>query len=588
MPSLRLPNRPARPGVRRTVVLIFALLLGQIAGLVTGAEPTRAAALRIMPLGDSITHGLEAKHWCCGVPGAYRIDLDARLRAAGFAFDFVGSQSNGPQIDKNHEGRPGYRIDEIHNGRPGVNTGINQWLPARVPDVVLLMIGTNDILQNRDVPNAPTRLSALVDRIMELRPTAQVYVSSIPPLVGPKAGLNSKVVSYNSSVEQIIANKAAAGKPVRFVDAYPAFTASDLGADGIHPTRAGHDKVARVWGDALLGAAPPPTDTTAPLVTGRSPVPNATGVSTTTAVTATFNEPLAQGTVTGATFTLASGAVAATVSYDGPSRTATLTPSAALAPGVSYTATLKGGSGGISDLAGNRLAQDVVWTFTTASSPPPPPPGDGWVHAGTGALASSTVATAGVPYPAGVANGDLLVLGCQGRNNSMDWFADGFQAMQAPTGPSGLRLELLYRWAAGTESGNVSVSNAVPTNGWSCSITALRGGPGSGDPLAIAPTTQIGSNRVMTAPGLASVPSGTLVTRWYASSDDNNHGGQSEGTLGFGGLAYQTLTGVHHASSMSYALTTATGTRGAATMLQNANSADPFIGVSVALRPSAP
>lgn len=581
---MRTPGRSLHPAFRSMLLLLLTMAV-QAAVLVTGPESAAGATLRIMPLGDSITHGLPPTHACgCGVPGAYRINLDARLRAAGLPFDFVGSQSNGPQIDKNHEGRPGYRIDEIHNGRPGMNTGINGWLVNRPADAVLLLIGTNDVLQNRDLPNAPSRLSALVDRIMALRPDATVYVASIPPLVGPKAALNSKVISYNSAVRQIVLDKAAAGRPVRFVDVYPALGAGDLAADGIHPTRAGHDKIAKVWGDALLAAAPSPTDTTAPIVTGMVPVPTATGVASSATVTATFNEALDPNTVNETTFSLRTdaGPVTSAVSYNASTRTATLRPSSALSASTAYTATLEGGLGGISDLAGNELTADATWTFTTAA--PSPLPGDGWTNVGTGALVATTSASLAVSYPAGVAAGDLLLLGCQGRNNAMDWSAAGFSTLQAPVGPAGLRFELLSSWAAGTESGSVTIANASPTNGWSCSITAMRGGPGSGDEPALSVVAQIGSNRLMTAPGMASIPAGALVMRWFASSDDNAHGGQSEGTLAFGGISYGTETGVDHASSMSYLVQDTAGARGAATMTQNANFADPFVGVSVALQ----
>jgi hypothetical protein len=44
-----------------------------------------AEAVRVMPLGDSITDGFN-------VPGGYRVDLWQKLVAGGRTVDFVGSQ----------------------------------------------------------------------------------------------------------------------------------------------------------------------------------------------------------------------------------------------------------------------------------------------------------------------------------------------------------------------------------------------------------------------------------------------------------------------------------------------------------------
>ena len=116
-------------------------------------------------------------------------------------------------------------------------------------------------------------------------------------------------------------------------------------------------------------------DTTPPTVSSTVPADNATDVATNSAVTATFNETLDPTTVTTTTATLTgpgSTAVAATVTYDSASRLVRIQPSSTLTPNTNYTARLKGGTTDprIKDVAGNALAADKVWTFTTA--PPGP------------------------------------------------------------------------------------------------------------------------------------------------------------------------------------------------------------------------
>jgi dipeptidyl aminopeptidase/acylaminoacyl peptidase len=104
-----------------------------------------------------------------------------------------------------------------------------------------------------------------------------------------------------------------------------------------------------------------------PVVTARTPAPNATGVAVGSNVTATFSETVQA--VSGTTFTLrnaASGAaVTATVTYDAATQRATLDPGASLAAGTTYRATLTGGATAIRDAAGNPLTT-ISWTFKTA------------------------------------------------------------------------------------------------------------------------------------------------------------------------------------------------------------------------------
>jgi hypothetical protein len=119
-------------------------------------------------------------------------------------------------------------------------------------------------------------------------------------------------------------------------------------------------------------------DTTAPTVTSVSPANGATNVAKTTTVTATFSEAVNTTTVKSTTFTLVQqggGSVAGTVTCTTPSpsacTTATFTPSAQLVSG-SFTATIVGGSAGVKDPAGNPVATNFTWSFSTAGLPTVP------------------------------------------------------------------------------------------------------------------------------------------------------------------------------------------------------------------------
>ena len=86
-------------------------------------------------------------------------------------------------------------------------------------------------------------------------------------------------------------------------------------------------------------------------------------------VSVIFSEAMNASTINTNTITLRDSLgnpVAATVSYNPSTFTAVLTPVSPLALSTTYTATVKGTAGGVTDAAGNPLASDLAWSFTTA------------------------------------------------------------------------------------------------------------------------------------------------------------------------------------------------------------------------------
>ena len=123
-------------------------------------------------------------------------------------------------------------------------------------------------------------------------------------------------------------------------------------------------------------------DTTRPGVTLTVPATTTpgptTGVPVNSAITATFTEAMAAGTISDTSFTVTCAAPcvspAGAVSYQVGSNTAVFTPTAALTVGATYTATVTSTA---TDLAGNALAgnqaalpaaSNYVWTFTTSAA----------------------------------------------------------------------------------------------------------------------------------------------------------------------------------------------------------------------------
>jgi lysophospholipase L1-like esterase len=224
--------------------------------------------IRILPMGDSLTWGL-------GVAGGYRELLEKRLTESGVTFSFVGkvnSTEKGPTTlqDKHCEGYPGFVINQGQPRGSGVGKGAGcgygglfdilvsrKSLEAPVEaDVVLLLIGTNDVAFNAPDTNgsAVDRLKGLLQYILDKQPKAQIFLATLPPIHAKASRKTEGVKAYNAALLDP-ANGFTALPRVTLVDLSAAFLKPDGTVNGdyyppndaIHPNKAGYDAMAEVW-----------------------------------------------------------------------------------------------------------------------------------------------------------------------------------------------------------------------------------------------------------------------------------------------------------------------------------------------------
>jgi lysophospholipase L1-like esterase len=218
--------------------------------------------LRVMTMGDSITYGYSNTQ-AEEQTGGYRQQLWKRLTRAGAGVEFVGRQTNGPNYigTHNHEGWSGSviqnHLDNLHHQM------------ANRPDIVALMIGTNDInayWQNNQamLETAPDRLNTLIGRIFEGfrangTENGKLYVALLtkrtPSASGSVTGtIMDRVDAYNEAVKSIVEARKQAGENIELVDMYAPLNAAQPDMyDGLHPTLAGYAQMGDVWFDALKG-----------------------------------------------------------------------------------------------------------------------------------------------------------------------------------------------------------------------------------------------------------------------------------------------------------------------------------------------
>src|ERR1019366_9450714 len=117
----------------------------------------------------------------------------------------------------------------------------------------------------------------------------------------------------------------------------------------------------------VAGCGREQTTVVTPAVTATVPLNGTVGVLVAQAITATFNEAMNATTINTSTFTVTGpggASVTGAVTYSGT--TATFTPAAPLAGSTLYTATITTGT---TDVLGDPLPSNFVWTFTTGPIP---------------------------------------------------------------------------------------------------------------------------------------------------------------------------------------------------------------------------
>ncbi|MDQ2840258.1 MAG: Ig-like domain-containing protein [Acidobacteriota bacterium] len=288
-----------------------------------------------------------------------------------------------------------------------------------------------------------------------------------------------------------------------------------------------------------------------PEIVSTLPVNAATNVPLTQAVSATFTKAMDPLTITNSTFQLTQGgnAVAATLAYDSITFTATLTPTVALLPNTTYTATVTSGA---TDLAGDPLGTNGApdpWTFTTAAAIVPPPV----------VLGSTISLFGGFGGPAGITNQGLSTainngyIGTTGASSLITGFYD--DSIVSSTGAAGC----VYT-TTGSNAGLVGTLALTPGTGLITIYTA----PGTSQPTTACPDegTSITFGTATTALAqaqiayntLTAIPGGLDVSTCISCQPPASRGG------GAGELGGRTLyPGAYKSAPGSYSITPVNG-----------------------------
>jgi lysophospholipase L1-like esterase len=297
--------------------------------------------IRIMPLGDSITDG-------AGAPGGYRAPLYNILTNAGFKVDFIGTQTdNGaPGLpDPDHEGHSGWLIGQIDSIIEGVFSKVSD------PDIILLLIGTNDYGTGYDTPHAIDRLEGLVARMATNRPYAKIIVGNL--LVRGEPYNTQIQTTFNPFIPAMVKRQQALGREVYFDDIRSAVPLSDF-PDQLHPSAVGYAKMATNWFGVITNLFTPEGSKDPPGIT------RAYGWVGLTNVTLVFSKPVADDSANPANFTLSGGLSVIDAVLDPTTRQQITLSTSSQKPSTTYTVTVNG-------IHDRTTAQSEIATNSTIS-----------------------------------------------------------------------------------------------------------------------------------------------------------------------------------------------------------------------------
>jgi lysophospholipase L1-like esterase len=232
--------------------------------------------LRLMPLGDSITRGATGASANIGGAG-YRYPLISSLKNLGYTFtvdggndfDFVGSNVTGDtsvvgRFDRDSQGVSGMMARDDNNTSRSLVHLLNSNLTQNPTDVILLLIGTNDIGSGSTAIDDTEKLVSEVDSLLHIIYSFDseivVVISKIINRLWTEALIDS-TNKFNDALQTMVEQRINDGDNLHLVDVGFFFNyvldpnpplpyVGDM-QDTLHPNDSGHVKISRVWYDEL-------------------------------------------------------------------------------------------------------------------------------------------------------------------------------------------------------------------------------------------------------------------------------------------------------------------------------------------------
>ncbi|KAI0881819.1 carbohydrate esterase family 3 protein [Annulohypoxylon maeteangense] len=214
--------------------------------VVNSAAVSHVIPLRIMALGASIVKGETSPGYL-----GFRKPMRDELVDSGFIVNMVGSVQLGDFVDNEVEAYGGKKVTEMHDYAKKI-------VPQSLPNLFVVHLGTNNLLQNKDTDKVGSQMKDLIDYLLTASNQSTVIMSTM--LTNKVPDKEPKVLDMNKQYRDMMKGFEADQKPVVLAEMHPSEgvpgtpTTDDIGPDGSHPTVKGYEMMASLFVKAIKEA----------------------------------------------------------------------------------------------------------------------------------------------------------------------------------------------------------------------------------------------------------------------------------------------------------------------------------------------
>ncbi len=217
--------------------------------------------LKVLTIGDSLTYGVDLELSGTTKPRvAYRQTLSQNLIDYFGKVAFVGNVDEytttitDPYLYR-HSGYSGYVIEDVYHieKHPGVKPMVDDMMAKYQPDIVIMMLGTNDlglaVMTSEIIPRWEDFALQIESQLPE---DGLLICSSLPP-----SNNSTKDTAFNEKIQARTRELANEGYKVGFADPYTPLSenaSTYLNSDGVHFNSLGYNVIGQVFTEAITTA----------------------------------------------------------------------------------------------------------------------------------------------------------------------------------------------------------------------------------------------------------------------------------------------------------------------------------------------